>query len=222
MSTVTITDLDPGTQPTSTAVNATMTSWVNATAAGAIGGNNVRVEGVDRRTMSAAAHVVFTEEVGTNTIADFGTSSAAMTNVTGSYDDIVCGSNVRTSTTTIDVDTQVILHASVFITGARKALTPSGYCRVALQQSTDGGATWTTITGTRQDFRMKDSAALGVSFVDPNAGAPDDVPGIRATATWGVKVTPPGGAVSYRIGYQTANASFTFLNAQIFLETLGV
>lgn len=218
MSTVAITDLEPGTQPTSTAVNATITSWNTATAAGAIGADNVRVEGVDRRTMSAAGHVVATEEIGSNTIVSSALTSGAVTNTSGSYVVVTCGAtNLETNDMTIASTSKVIIHASVFASGDRKVGAPTGLIQLAIQRSSDGGATWSTLTGTEQNFRYRVQPAL--YLVDP--GGANFVPGIKASVTWGVANTVTTGTWRYRVGYQTAAASAEFLNGVIFPEILG-
>ena len=113
MSTVTVTDLPPGTAAIAGDVNATMTSWVNGTAAGQIGAINVRQEGIDRRSLSGANHVVFTEETGTNTIVESTASSGAVTNVTGAYIVVTAGIALQTNSMTISTSSRVLLHADL-------------------------------------------------------------------------------------------------------------
>ena len=55
MSTVTITPLTPGSTAASADYNATVTSWNTATANGAVNDNNIREEGIDRRTIADRA-----------------------------------------------------------------------------------------------------------------------------------------------------------------------
>jgi len=219
MSTVTVTDLPPGTAAIAGDVNATMTSWVNGTAAGQIGAINVRQEGIDRRSLSGANHVVFTEETGTNTIVESTASSGAVTNVTGAYIVVTAGIALQTNSMTISTSSRVLLHAALSIGSIAIATAPLPRVWVALQQSTDAGATWITLTGTAQYFEMRE---VGVSGGDCDNSTILSIPGIAACPAWCVSVSALGGAVLYRIGFQTQNGSVRFESGTIFPEILSV
>jgi hypothetical protein len=144
VSRVEVTDLIPGEAATSADVNATLDSWSTETAAGSINGDNVRMEGIDRRTLSAEEQVVFTEASGTFTRI-IG-SSGAVTSV-GVY--VVVPGPLDTSTDfTFAEDTELIVHATLYVesnpsTGLRRI-------RLIMQESDDSGGSWTDMVGTLQ------------------------------------------------------------------------
>lgn len=223
MSTVTVTDLPPGTAAGSADVNATLTSWNSATAAGQVGAANVALEGVDRRTMSADAHVVSTAESGSDTIVvSTGPSAAAAS--TGVYTVVTCGVAIQTNAMTIAVAHKVYIHASVLVRAAAVAAgNPRLLVEVILQQSTDAGVSWTSLVGTRRRFRMRDFAVAN-QFTTVN----HEIPGIIGSATWKIGVTSGGTSTIFRMAFQTTNdgnspggVNPVFVNATIFPEIIG-
>ncbi len=208
-STVTITPLVPGALATSAAVNLTLSSWNSATAAGQIGASNVRLEGIDRRTLSGPGHVVFTEETGTNTPvivgATLATNSVAYALVPGA----TCPAAGDLSMST---HTRVLLHAALDISSPALAPAPLPMITVILQQSTDGGGTWTDLIGTRQRFSVR---LIGVLCATATS-----IPGVVATPGWCVTVAPLA-TVRYRIAYKTVNGNFNLNSGTIFVETFG-
>lgn len=227
MSTLTITDLPAGTAATSANVNATMTSWNTATAAGQIGAANVRPEGIDRRTMSATAHVVATTEIGTNDVNQISTVGA-FTHSTGVYAVVPIGQaaapylgTLRTNTMTVAATSQVIVHASTyFVTSPEPTGTPSVLVTLALQRSADGGATWATITGTERAYQMREST------ISDRDAAGNRLPAIAQSCTWALADNQTG-SLTYRVVYKTANDStaggsdVNFQEGSIFVEVIG-
>ncbi len=197
MSTVTITNLPPGTAATSTAVNASLTSWNSGTAAGQIGAANIRMEGVDRRTMSAANHVVETTEVANNTIIVSTAASGAVRSTAPAITVVTCGIAMTTATMTINIDHIPYIHASISVLSASLAAAmPRLLVEVFLQVSIDAGATWTELTGTRRYFQPRDTN------VNLTGGNP--ILGICGSVSWMTKVTG-GAARSFRIAFTTTN-----------------
>ena len=218
MSVVTVTDLPLGDVATSSAVNATLTSWNNATAAGSINQVNVNLEGIDRRSLSPSAHVVFTTEVGTNTPTVV-TPNSTVHNATGVY--VVVPGPMETIQMTVASTTRILLHCSLYMESA--AIPAGNALRVdlILQVSDDGGATWTDLVGTRQQFQMRDTGSYC------SVGGPNDIPGIATSATWSTFVVQGANPVTYRAAFKTVNDSttggtdITFKSGTIFVETLG-
>jgi hypothetical protein len=187
-------------------VNATLASWNTNAAAGMIGAANVRMEGIDRRTMSAEAQVVYTDASGTYTRVVGPT--APLTNVTGVY--AVVPGPLETDDLTFSVNTQVIVHATLYLEGPTNGTDQQVSLKV--QVSADGGGVWTDIPGTRQRFRLRNTSAL----------SSPSYPGIATSASWSVYTAVPSGATRmYRIGYITANVlvPFEVLSGTIFTET---
>ena len=218
MSVAVVTDLPIGEVATSTAVNATATSFQNATAAGALGANNVRLEGVDRRTLSPTGHVVFTTETGTNTPVVVAPVSLVH-NATGIY--AVVPGPLQTGSMTIATTTRVILHCSLYMESLTFLAGTSLRVTLILQQSADAGVSWSDLTGTLQRFQMRNTGAYC------NQAGTTDIPGISTMATWSVTVVATGNPVLYRCAFQTLNDSTTggvdirFDTGTIFVETLG-
>lgn len=216
MSTVTITDLTPGLGAASADLNATSTSWVNATAAGQIGANNVRMEGIDRRSLSGAAHVVATAEMVDNTIVQSSTPTAGVASV--AYAQLTLGgaTDIKTPARTIATASQVIVHASVSFEGAARSIvgaTPELY--LILQSSTNGGGAWSSLAGTTQVFQMREIGLLC------DRSAVLDTPAIVGTATWAHLHVHGGVSTEYRVAFKTTIGTIIFTSGIIFLEVLG-
>lgn len=220
MSTITVTDLPPGTPATSAGVNQTLSSFNAGTAAGSFVAKNVRLEGIDRRTMSGTGHVVFTTEIGTNTpVSSTGTSGLVRS--TGAWSVVNPGTALVTNSVTIVVTHRTILSASVAFTGQYgAAAAPRLYLELVLQQSVDAGVTFTSIIGTHQGFQLRQ---VGATLSGPGA----EIPSLSGCATWSTTITPTGTPTLYRVAFQTTNDASTggqdinFLDGTIFLEILG-
>lgn len=221
MSTVTVTDLQPGDSTTSTNVNATISSWNSATAAGQIAAPNVRIEGIDRRTLSAAGHVVCTNEapamVGSATNSGLVHSAVnAVVPLNGGVTPLQTPAITLASIVRI-----VLLHASVSFTCAPQVTgKPRLLVSLYLEVSTNGGAAWTPIAGTHQEFMTRETGNLSDLAAVPNL-----VPGLARCATWGITVPPVNGAL-YRVAYSTLNdttaggVDVIFQTGVIFTEVL--
>lgn len=218
MSVVTVTELPDGSLATSAGVNDTLDSFNTATAAGALTSGNFRMEGIDRRAMSKSANVVEAD----TSAEDFFESapSLATSNTTGLY--VVISLNggatpMRTGSTTFGADTRLLLHASVRVRKEPIATTPN-LPRVWLyvMQSTDGGATYSVITGTERILRMRETGLL----CDPTPGTA--IPGIDQTVSWSLYVGTTGVATIYQVAFLTefVGQLFTFSDGIITLEAL--
>lgn len=218
MSVVTVTELPDGSLATSSGVNATIASFNTATAAGALTSGNFRTEGIDRRSMSKSANVVEAD----TSAEDFFESapSVATSNTTGLYVVISLDGGaapMRTGSTTFPAGATVLLHASVHVVKEPIAATAS-LPRVWLyvMQSTDGGATYSVITGTERILRMRDTTTL----CDPTAVV--SIPGIDQTVSWSLYVGTTGVATIYQVAFKTefVGQLFTFSDGIITLEAL--
>lgn len=218
MSTITVTPLVAGDTARSADVNATLTSWNAGSAAGQIGAENVRVEGIDRRTMSAAEHVVGSASVGSNTITTIGATLAQRsTGVWAGVPLLGCG------TVVFGAERYGILHAHIdFRSASLGAGNPRLQVLFRIEYSENYGP-FTTVVGSVQRFRMRDTGVLC------SRTAPPSIPGLLGSATWSVRV---GGSIlntyQFRVAFQTnfdgASAGGVdpdFLAGTIFLENLG-
>jgi len=136
MSRVTVTELPPGDPATSTSINDTITSWNTALAAGAIGTNNVRLEGLDRRTFGASTHAIL------------GFYSQATAGNTGMVTAAAYTALATSADFTPTAGGDIIVRGSTFCVGQDDYATTQTVVTVALQRSTDGGATWATLPNT--------------------------------------------------------------------------
>jgi hypothetical protein len=229
MSTIVVTDILPGTTADIADVNTTIASVNAATAAGSIGGDNVAVEGLDRRTMSSAGHVVYTQAAGTNTVNQTGTASAFV-HSTGVYVIVpigaggVYGGELTTIDMTPSLTTRMLLTATLaFHSLWGLAGTARVRLTMALQISTNSGGAWTTIVGTTRRFQMRETGALADPWVDALAHV---VPALANCCTWTVSAAPAA-TVRYRVVYQTADdttaggSDIVFDNGAIFVEPLA-
>lgn len=211
MSRIEVTDLVPGESATSADVNSSLTSWNTGTAAGSIDETNVRMEGIDRRTMSAAEHVVYTTASGVNTRV-IG-PSGGVNNNSGSYAEVP--GPLTTSDLTFDVNAQIIVHATLYMEGATN--TTGTIVSLIMQSSSNGGGAWSDMVGTRQRFSTGNTASGLNGFTD--AAVP--YPGIATSASWSVYFTVAAGQTGmFRIAYQTSDLeNINFLSGTIFTET---
>lgn len=187
MSRVTITDLVPGTEATSANVNATLTSWNTAAAAGAIGENNFREEGIDRRSLSAAAQAIqYPPAAFGNCFAEGDTSSGPLS--AAAYDVINVGTDLKIGPMT-DVSTtaneKVMVRVSVWF---------AADCDLLLEciiQSSADAVTWTDYDESYQAFMIDQSS------VDPP-------PTARCVGCYTsfVQTHPSGQRVYWRAAYQ--------------------
>lgn len=220
MSTITVTPLPAGAKALSADVNATLTSWNSGTATGQIGATNVRMEGVDRRTMSAAQHVVNTQAAADNTIVTIPITGPARSTAAWSGVPLLV-----TVDSAYDGSADVIVHAHVDIRSASQVTgmaQPPLMVGVRIEQSIDAGASWTTVVGTPQWFQMRETGALCSAAANPK------VPGIKAAATWSVYVGKRTNTWRFRVAYYTEyDGSYPngvdpdFWAGTIFVETLG-
>ncbi len=208
MSTITITPLVIGETADSADVNATLSSFNAATAAAQLGSNNVRFEGIDRRTMDADTHVVGSAAYGNNTSVAI-TTTGPIANATALY---VVVPGLITASLTIPTTAKCLLHASVGLDNPDQAAGPMVLVDCILQRSDDVGVSWADLAGTRRRIQMRDTIPAALSV---------NQPGIKASISWTVRITPTGAAALYRVGYKTVNGNITFTNGTIFPEPFG-
>lgn len=225
MSTVAVTDLIPGEAATSADVNATMTSWNTATAAGAIDVENVRPEGIDRRSLSATNHVVDSELVGTNSPIERVTASGNVTNTTGTAAVITYGDGTLATAEDITLTSgrKLVVHASLYVRGGTlptslAATLPAVW--VVLQKSTDGGAAWSTLSGTRRTFRLRDVRTGTGMGTYPAGGAGTNIPRVARSINIVYDATTLGVAQRFRVAFETENYAFNFINGTIWCEVM--
>jgi len=190
MSRVVVTDLVPGEDATSADANATVNSWNAAGAAGSIGAANVRQEGIDRRTLSAAAQVIQAPPAAFADCAIAGsTSSGALTSAV--YALIVVGSNLQLGPMTDLTATgseKVMVRVSVWFTAD-----PNLLVECILQSSADA-VTWTDYSESYQAF-----------MVDRTNATPGDRPpsaNCVGSYTATVAVAPSASRVYWRAAYR--------------------
>lgn len=215
MSRVEVTPLVPGELATSTDANATITSFEAACGAGDLGANNVRIEGVTRRTIDDSGDVVEMEHA-----AYFSerSSSGPVNNTTGTP--AVVSLNLGTEdmetpdVVGMPVTARVMVHASLVVNSDAIPTTAS-LPRVTLwvERSNDNGGTWTALTGSRRRFRMRDTTPL----CDPALF--NGVPGVNQTAMW-AQYDAPSTPVRWRVSFETLNGDFSFSEGRISVEIL--
>ena len=215
MSVVTVTDLIPGENAASADFNATVQSFNTATAAGALGGTNFVMEGLDRRPFPNTGGLVeqgtsatYAEDVGSGSVSS---AAYAVIPLDGGANPMVMPVAI-----TAPASAMLILHASVRVScGAipTTANLPRVWCR--LEQSTDGGATYTALTGSERSLRMRD---VGVGLC--SAGGANAIPGINQTLSWAQYVATSNVATLYRVTYRTVNGSFDFNDGVITPEVI--
>lgn len=148
MSRVTITDLVVGSTAASADVNATLASWNTALGAAAIGANNVRPEGLDRRSLSAGIAAVYSGNRGTDLLFDSSGTSGAVSSV-GVWTGISLGGvPVRVGPTSASYQGAFLLTGAIQLDGANGTL-----IALTIQQSTDL-VSWTNVSISHQ-YRVK-------------------------------------------------------------------
>ena len=218
MSTVEVTDLVPGTPATSTAVNQSLASWNTGTAAGQIGGTNIRVEGVDRWVMNPAGNVVEMDteaaeyEESVASAATAATTALSVVSLDGGASDMVTPAVLN-----LPLGVDVIIHASVRVYSVAIAAAPLPEVVLYLQYSVDAGATWLSFPGSRRRYQMRDTGALCSLNVST------DIPGIDQTVTWAHWfVVPLADDYLFRVAFENTDGVFRFdggvISPQVFLK----
>lgn len=208
MSRVVVTDLVPGTAATSTAVNATITSWNDAAGAADLGAANVRQEGIDRRTLSSAAQAVQAAPATfPNCIASGSTLTAYA--ITAATTVVNVGTNLQLGPMTdlsASSSEMVVVRASVWLTAAIETAPLSGVPALTelLIQSSADAAAWVSHNSTYQSFRL--------SFPYANV-----TPNCVATYTAAVAVAPDASRVYWRLAFQSSGP-VSFDNGLIYVE----
>lgn len=195
MSRVVITDLVPGTEATSTGVNETIDSWNAAAGAGDIGANNVRQEGIDRRTLSDAAQAIQAPPASFgNCIASGSTETSNA--IAAAWALVNVGSNLSIGPMT-DLSSSssemVTIRASLWFSGPAMdaGVSPALY-EFIIQSSTDA-VTWVDYDASYQAFKIT-AFATGVR------------PRCTGTYTSLVSTTPAGSRVYWRVAYRAPEA----------------
>ena len=209
MSRVAITDLVTGNVALSAAVNATLASWVAALALAALGANNVRPEGIDRRTLSGAARAVYSAGQGATPFYASGPSSGAVTNAAPPYIVVNCGGAVQTGDTAPAVGDLLTIRAATHFTSESTSAVNQTLVDLVIEWSIDSGATWNTQAGTRQRFQVR---AL------PPAPAPTSPAHITGTALLIASILSAGIPTRYRLSFIATPGNVTFYNASIYVE----
>ena len=192
MSRVTVTELPPGTAATSASINDTITSWNNALAAGALGTNNVRLEGLDRRTLSAS----------NKAIAGFYEQTTA--GATGLVTSAAFVALVTSSDFTPTTGGDLIVRAVTFYSGEDEYATNNTVVTLRIERSTDGGGTW--------------AAAPNTTLVRKNKNVDD----ARVTGNYYMFYSESTKArIRYRLVYTVTPGSVGFLNSALIVEQLA-
>lgn len=187
MSRVVITDILPGTEATSDSVNTTITSWNNAGAAGAIGENNFREEGIDRRSLSAAAQAIQAPPAAFGNCYASGASSSGLVSA-AAYDVINVGTDLKIGPMT-DLSTsgteKVMVRASVWFRADYDLLLE------CIIQSSQDAITWVDYDESYQSFMIDGSGAP----------APPTAYCVGCYTSF-VQTQPAGSRVYWRAAYQ--------------------
>lgn len=207
MSRVAITDLVPGTEATTTDVNATLTSWNTAVGAAALGANNFRQEGIDRKSLDD--NVVFERKT---QFAESGTPTS--TNVaTAAYAKLrVNAQDVQTvALTSTGTDSVVKVRATVFFQSDKDVPTVAAdfFVGFRLRMSTDNGVTWSILVDTEQ--------FIGMKYV--NASYDVKILG-QATMLYQITTTA-GTSYRFRVEYVSANSDIFVYNAVVYAEIVA-
>lgn len=195
MSRVVVTDLVPGDEATSTDVNATISSWNTALAAGALGTANFRLEGLDRRTLSAANHAIM------GFVQQYTAGTTGMVN-SAAYVALCTSANLNPT-----AGGSIITRASVYYVGEDAYATNATVVTLAIQRSTDAGATWTTLNETEMIRSNKNVISARVTgnyyaFFEQAANA-----GLVQ--------------VMYRVAYKVTPGRASFINTTLVIEQLA-
>lgn len=204
MSRVAITDLVTGDVAESADVNATMTSWTSALGTGAVGANNFRPEGLDRRTLSAANAAIYSAGKGAAPYFSSSSSSGAVASV-GAWTVISLGGTAMQVGPTApgDAGDAIVVTASVQMDGDNNTLVA-----VTLQEADEPPAGWSNV-GTALYFRTKRN---NPTYTPQTIAYP-----LLHYLSKGVS------ARNYRLAFQTANGggasnTVTFNNGTIYVE----
>jgi hypothetical protein len=170
------------------------------------------MEGIDRRTMSAPAQVVYTEASGGSTLVL--TSAGAVSNNTANYVVVPGGGpDMEIGPLTFTIDSQIIVHATLYFEGTAAAVPEPIY--LIMQVSTNGGGAWTDMVGTAQVYATRDFSGAGFTTVGATACPP-----ACTSASWSTWFSATAGqSLNFRIGYKTTLGPVTFLNGTMFTET---
>lgn len=218
MSTISVTPLVAGEVAKSADVNSTLTSFNSGTSAGQLNAYNTRVEGIDRRTLSASTHLVGTLEYGNNTTV-YVDDTGPIQNATANW---VVVPGLITSSVTVTLPTRLLLHASLRIDGAIATFVSTARLRVQLrlERSDDNGVTWTYLDGTYRSFRFKDLSAK-TTYVTY-------CPAMERSVSWSLYTIPTGAPAKYRVAFKTTDAGDVaggtdpnIRGATIFIEPYG-
>lgn len=193
MSRVVITDLVPGEEATSAGVNATITSWNDAAGSGDLGTDNVRDEGIDRRTLSAAAQAIQAPPATFLNCLCTSTGSSGLVN-SAAYAVIpvvtTTGVNLQIGPMTDIVGSgheRVMVRASFWLSAD-----PNLLVECIIQSSPDAAA-WTSYDESYQAF-----------MVDRTSGVLTPPPcNCVGSYTGFVVTTPAGSRVYWRVAYRT-------------------
>jgi len=218
MSRVTVTDLPAGTAVVAADVNATLSSWNAATAAGQIAETNVAVEGIDGRSVSNTTNVV---EQNVKASDRFVTAvSTPIANATGSPVVILMNAGATPMQSqvaiTASASANLMIHATIHAEADAipAAALPRVWC--CLLKSTDNGATWSTILNSGRKYEMRNCGTLS----DP-AGV-NVIPGINHTFAWSMHVTTAGVSTLYAIGFESQNTTVNFDSGVLMHELLNL
>jgi len=210
MSRVTITDLVPGEEATSADVNATITSWNNAAGAGDIGPNNVRQEGIDRRTLSLGGQAIQAPPADFSDCIESG-STATPNAVAAAWTIVDVGPTLyigpMTDLSSSSSET-VVVRASLWFQGA--ALDGAGDPALYefILQSSANASTWADYDESYQAFQVTDWVHL--------AGT-DSVSYCVGVYTAIVATTPAGSRVYWRVAYR-ATQTVTCDSGTLYIE----
>ena len=200
MSRVAITDLVPGEEATSADVNATIASWNAAAGAGDIGPNNVRQEGIDRRTLSQSGQAIQAPpSLYANQVYSSATTTTGNTSVAYTWVPLAANMQIGPMTDLSSSSSEtVVVRASVWLSAAQGATV-----EMIIQSSTDA-VTWVSYDESYQAFVAQ---IYGV-----------DIWRCTATYTSVVATTPSGSRVYWRVGYRTTAGSTTFGFGTLYIE----
>lgn len=185
MSTVAITELTPGTTASSSQMNANVSAWNAAGAAGVIDQANFREEGLDGR--SVLDRIV---EVSRGGSAPFESSTASPGYGAGLNPVVMGGNPVRIGPLNILATDRVLIRCRAFITAPQVVGGPQ--TKMVLQNATNPAGPWTTVVTTRGRFNITGAAMRRVYHVTHKHAD-------GANATWYYRLVvedSPGSAVT--------------------------
>lgn len=189
MSRVEPTELLYGSTAQASDINATNTSWNNATAAGTIAAVNFREEGLDRRVF--AQHVVYGSERGTNSFLSTSTlTTSGAGGVTATFDFGTATDSIGPITSTGSSTEQIVVGYSLWATCSSNAAATT-----ILQVSTDNAA-WNDIAETS---RTKTTRA-GVTRATGTFAAKTVWTGTNGTLYFRIRVVGAGAIADFSFG----------------------